>query len=60
MGAQARTEARLAEALTEHSLGSTLDALEAGEIQLSHAKVIARETPKIHRRSESDFLGLWP
>ena len=57
-GAQARTEARLAEALTEHSLGSTLDALEAGEIQLSHAKVIARESPKIHRRSESDFLGL--
>ena len=57
-GAQARTEARLAEALTEHSLGSTLDALEAGEIQLSHAKVIARESPKIHRRSESDFLAL--
>ena len=57
-GAQARSEARLAAALAEHSLGSTLDALAAGEIQMSHAKVIAREVPKIHRRSESDFLGL--
>ncbi|WP_419853391.1 HNH endonuclease [Candidatus Poriferisodalis sp.] len=57
-GAQARSEARLAESLTEHSLGDTLDALAAGEIHMSHAKVIARETPKTHRRSESDFLGL--
>lgn len=56
--AQARSEARLAEALAEHSLGDTLDALAAGEIQMSHARVIARETPKTHRRSESDFLGL--
>ncbi len=57
-GAQARSEARLAESLAEHSLGDTLDALAAGEIHLSHAKVIARETPKTHRRGESDFLGL--
>ena len=57
-GAQARSEARLAETLAEHSLGDTLDALAAGEIQMSHARVIAREAPKTHRRSESDFLGL--
>lgn len=57
-GAQARSEARLAESLAEHSLGDTLDALAAGEIQMSHARVIAREAPKTHRRSESDFLGL--
>lgn len=56
--AQARSEARLAGALGEHELGDTLDALAAGEIQLSHAKVIAREAPKIHRRSEDSFLGL--
>ncbi len=56
--AQARSEARLAESLAEHSLGDTLDALAAGEIQLSHAKVIAREAPKVHRRDEADFLGL--
>ncbi len=56
--AQARSEARLAESLAEHSLGDTLDALAAGEIHMSHAKVIAREAPKTHRRGESDFLGL--
>ncbi|WP_419947330.1 HNH endonuclease [Candidatus Poriferisodalis sp.] len=56
--AQARSEARLAEALGEHSLGGTLDALAEGQIQLSHARVIAREAPKVHRRSEESFLGL--
>lgn len=55
---QARSEARLAEALVEHEFTDTLDALSAGEIQMSHAKVIARESPKRHRRSESDFLEL--
>ena len=55
---QARSEARLAEALVEHEFTDTLDALCAGEIQLSHAKVIARESPKKHRRSESSFLEL--
>ena len=57
-GAQARSEARLAEALDEHDFGGTLDALADGEIQLAHAKVVAREAPKIHRRSEDDFLDL--
>ena len=55
---QARSEARLAEALVEHDFTDTLDALSAGEIQMSHAKVIARESPKKHRRSEDDFLEL--
>ena len=55
---QARTESRLAESLVEHDLTATLDALTAGEIQSSHAKVIANEAPKQHRRSEEDFLEL--
>ena len=54
----ARTESRLAESLVEHDLTATLDALTAGEIQASHAKVIANEAPKQHRRSEEDFLEL--
>ena len=37
--AQARSEARLAESLAANELGDTLDALAAGEIQMSHAKV---------------------
>lgn len=56
--AQARSEARLAESLAANDLGDTLDALATGEIQMAHAKVIAREAPKIHRRDEADFLGL--
>lgn len=55
---QARSEARLAESLAANDLGDTLDALAAGEIQMSHAKVIAREAPKVHRRNEADFLEL--
>ncbi len=55
---QARSEARLAETLVEHDFTDTLDALSAGDIQMSHAKVIARESPKKHRRSEEDFLEL--
>ena len=57
-GAQARAESRLADSLREHAMSDTLDALRSGEIQLSHAKVIAREAPKKHRRSEDSFLGL--
>lgn len=56
--AQARSEARLAESLAANDFGDTLDALAAGEIQMAHAKVIAREAPKVHRRDEADFLGL--
>ena len=55
---QARTESGLAESLVEHDLSATLDALTAGEIQASHAKVTANEAPKQHRRSEEDFLEL--
>ena len=56
--AQARTESRLAESLVEHDMTATLDALKCGEIQASHAKVIAREAPQKHRRSEAEFLEL--
>ncbi|MDE0133213.1 MAG: HNH endonuclease [Acidimicrobiaceae bacterium] len=56
--AQARSEARLAESLTSEGFTDTLDAMRAGEIHMSHAKVIAREAPKKHRRSEKDFLEL--
>ncbi|WP_420626895.1 HNH endonuclease [Candidatus Poriferisodalis sp.] len=56
--AQARSESRLAESLVSHEMTATLDALKSGEILASHAKVIAREAPKKHRRSEEDFLEL--
>ena len=56
--AQARSEARLAESLVTEGFTGTLDAMQAGEIHMSHAKVIAREAPKKHRRSEHDFLEL--
>ncbi|WP_420622485.1 hypothetical protein [Candidatus Poriferisodalis sp.] len=39
-------------------MSATLEVLQAGEIQLSHARVIARKTPKKHRRSEEEFLEL--
>lgn len=55
---QARAESRLARSLADHDMTDTLDALRAGEIHMSHAKVIAREAPKQHRRSEDSFLGL--
>ena len=51
--AQARTESRLAESLVEHDMTATLDALTAGQIQTSHAKVIAREAPQKQRRDPS-------
>ena len=56
--AQARSESRLAESLVSHEMAATLDALKSGKILASHAKVIAREAPKKHRRSEEDFLEL--
>ena len=56
--AQARAEARLAESLVSEGFTDTLDAMQAGEIHMSHARVIAREAPKKHRRSEDDFLEL--
>ncbi len=57
-GPQARSEARLGERLTAGGFTDTLEALKAGDIHASHAKVIAREAPKKHRRSETDFLEL--
>ena len=56
--AAARSDARLALELKDNDLGDTVEAMRAGEINLGHARVIAREAPKKHRRSEEDFLDL--
>lgn len=56
--AQARSEARLAESLVAEGFTDTLAAMQSGEIHMSHARVIAREAPKKHRRNEDDFLEL--
>ena len=56
--AAARADARLALELKENDLGDTVEALRAGEVNMGHARVIAREAPKKHRRSEEDFLDL--
>ncbi len=56
--AQARSEAHLAEALTEHQLADTFDALAAGDIHVSHARLVAREVPKEHSLDEGDLLEL--
>lgn len=56
--AQARTESRLAETLNAEGFSETVDAMRQGAIQMSHARVIAREAPKKHRRSEADFIEL--
>ncbi|WP_419945105.1 transposase [Candidatus Poriferisodalis sp.] len=55
---QARSESRLAHSLATQAMSDTVEALRAGQIHMSHAKVIAREAPKQHRRSEESFLGL--
>ncbi|WP_419841036.1 HNH endonuclease [Candidatus Poriferisodalis sp.] len=55
---QARSEARLGEALVNQGMTETLGALCAGEVSVAHARVIAREAPKAHRRSEAEFLEL--
>ena len=54
----ARGDARLALDLKENDYGETVEALRAGAVNLSHARVIAREAPKKHRRSETEFLEL--
>ena len=54
----ARGDARLALELKENDYSDTVEALRAGEVNLSHARVIAREAPKKHRRSEAQFLEL--
>ncbi len=56
--AQARSETHLAEALADHELGDTFDALAAGDIHVSHARLVAREAPKEHKLDESDLLEL--
>ena len=55
---EARGNARLALDLKENDFGDTLEAMRGGEVNLSHARVIAREAPKKHRRSETEFLDL--
>ena len=54
----ARCDARLALDLKNNDYSDTLEAMRAGEVNLSHARVIAREAPKKHRRSEAEFLEL--
>ena len=54
----ARGDARLALDLKETDYSDTLEAMRTGEINASHARVIAREAPKKHRRSEEEFLEL--
>ena len=56
--AAARSDARLALELKENDFGDTVEAMRAGEVNIAHARVIAREAPKKHRRSEEDFLDL--
>ncbi len=56
--AAARGDARLALELRENDYGDTIEAMRAGEVNMSHARVIAREAPKKHRRSETEFLEL--
>ncbi len=61
--AAARGDARLALELKDNGLEETVEAMRAGQVNIGHARVIAREAPKKHRRSEGDFLGLcraWP
>ena len=54
----ARSDARLALELKEHDYSDTIEAMRAGQINVGHARVIAREAPKKHRRSEDEFLEL--
>ncbi len=55
---EARGNARLALDLHENDYIDTIEAMRGGEVNLSHARVIAREAPKKHRRSETEFLEL--
>lgn len=55
---QARAEAGLAHTLVAEGLDETLAALSAGEIILSHARVVVRAAHKDHARSEEDLLEL--
>ena len=56
--AEARGHARLALNLKENDYSDTVEAMRAGEVNMAHARVIAREAPKKHRRSESEFLAM--
>ncbi len=56
--AAARADARLALELHDNDFGDTIEAMRAGEVNMAHARVIAREAPKKHRRSEDEFLDL--
>ncbi len=54
----ARSDARLALELKENDYSDTIEAMRAGKVNIAHARVIAREAPKKHRRSEDEFLEL--
>ena len=56
--AAARSDARLALELKENDYSDTIEAMRAGKVNIAHARVIAREAPKKHRRSEDEFLEL--
>ena len=56
--AAARSDARLALELRENDYSDTVEAMRAGKVNIAHARVIAREAPKKHRRSEDEFLEL--
>ena len=56
--AAARSDARLALDLKENDYSDTIEAMRAGHVNQAHARVIAREAPKKHRRSETEFLEL--
>ena len=55
---QARAEAGLAHTLVAEGRTETLAALSAGEITLSHARVVARAAHKDHARPEAELLEL--
>ena len=54
----ARSDARLALELKDNGYSDTLEAMRDGKVNIAHARVIAREAPKKHRRSEDEFLEL--
>ena len=55
---QARSEASLAYTLAAEDLSETVAALSAGEITLSHARVVARAAAKEHTKPEAELLEL--
>ena len=55
----ARADARLALDLKENDLGDTVEVMRGGEVNLSHARVIAREPPdrpRCHRSAGAECV----